>query len=66
MVSSLLNVSSPTNWQYTVFDRNGRQVAKGQLTNGQNFISTGALAGGLYLINFYNNSEQYTEKFMKR
>lgn len=65
-VSSALSVNSPSSFVYTIFDLSGRQVAKGQLTQGLNRVETGAITHGLYLILYTNNREQYTEKFMKQ
>jgi len=66
MVRSTLSVNSPAGYTYTIVDFNGRTLAKGQLTQGVNTISTGFLTNGMYLLQLTNNLEQYTEKFMKQ
>lgn len=66
MVTSTLTVNSPAGFAYLITDLSGRIVSKGQLTQGQNLLSTGSLTSGLYLVRFANNQEQYTEKFMKQ
>jgi hypothetical protein len=66
MVRSTVSVNSPSGYTYAILDFNGRTVAKGQLVQGVNTISTGFLTNGMYLLQFTNNQEQYTEKFMKQ
>jgi hypothetical protein len=65
LISGSLTINSPSPFGYTIFDRTGRQVAKGQLTQGVNTIMAPSMARGLYFIHFANNLEQYTDKFMK-
>ncbi len=60
-----IRVSSPGNFDYAVFDMNGRPVAKGQLTNGINNISGAALSSGMYIIRYSNAGEQWTDKLIR-
>ena len=64
--SNALMVSSPSLYTYIITDINGRQVAKGQVTEGSSTINTGAITAGMYLVRFNNGSEQHVEKFSKR
>lgn len=66
LVTGTLSVTSPSAYAYSIVDLNGRTVAKGQLAQGLSTINTGSLTGGLYIIQFTNQQEQYTEKFMKK
>lgn len=65
-VTGNLSINSPSPFVYTIVDLNGRSVAKGQLSQGLNTIATGFMTNGLYIIQYTNNKEQYTEKFMKQ
>jgi hypothetical protein len=66
IVRNNVTVNSPTTYNYNVFDLNGRMVSKGQLVRGLNTISSSSLTNGMYIIQYYTNSEQFTEKFMKQ
>lgn len=66
VVSSNLSVNSPAGFAYAVIDLSGRTVTKGQLAQGLNTVNTGFLTSGMYIVQFSNQQEQYTEKFMKR
>jgi hypothetical protein len=61
-----ISVNSPSLYAYAVVDLQGRQVAKGQLIQGLNTLTTAFLPDGLYILQYSNNQEQYTEKFMKK
>jgi hypothetical protein len=49
-----------------VIDYSGRTVAKGNLVQGMNSISTYELNSGMYILQSSNGQEQYIEKFMKQ
>jgi hypothetical protein len=60
-----LRISSPAVYSYTVFDFSGRILTKGQLREGVNTVSLNLSTTGLYLIQFSNGQESFTEKFNK-
>jgi len=64
--SNNIIVSSPGNYTYTIIDFNGKVLSKGQLSNGVNNINAPAASGGIYLIRFANNTEQWMDKFVKQ
>lgn len=66
MITSTMTISSPSNFAYTILDMSGRQVGKGRLTQGLNSVSVSQLTGGMFILQYTNQQEQYTEKFMKR
>lgn len=66
MVRSNLTINSPGAYQYGIVDLNGRQLVSGRLVQGVNTISPPFMPNGLYLIQFTNSQEQYTEKFNKQ
>lgn len=65
-VTSSLRISSPSNFGYTVLDMSGRAVARGNLIQGLNTLTPNFSTNGLYIIQFNNGKEVYTEKFSKQ
>lgn len=59
-----INVSSPGQYEYMIFDLNGRILNRGRIANGINNIKESKLINGLYIIRFANSEEQWTEKFV--
>lgn len=66
VTSQTLSVSSPGTFQYTVFDLHGKQITRGQLTSGINTIDAGRMINGMYMIRFADNTQQWTEKFVRQ
>ena len=69
LVSNITNtniiVTSPGNYNYAIYEFDGKTVSKGQLTNGLNSINTAAINAGMYIIRFANGNEQWIDKFVK-
>jgi len=63
--SSTIVVNSPGNYEYVIMDMNGRVTRKGKLVNGINNIDAGTIATGLYLVRFWDNELQWTDKFVR-
>lgn len=61
-----LTVSSPSAFAYAIVDAAGRIVGKGNLVQGLNILSPKFAANGIYLIQFHNGNEHFTEKFSKQ
>jgi hypothetical protein len=71
LVSNFINtnsilVNSPANYFYIIYDFNGKALSKGQLTNGLNTVAAIGMTRGMYIIRFDNNTEQWTDKFIKQ
>ncbi len=66
LVNGNITVTSPGNYSYIIYDLNGRQAAKGQLTAGMNQISSNGFSGGMYLIQFTDNTNLWTDKFVRQ
>lgn len=71
LVTNLINtntivITSPGTYSYTLYDFNGKTVHKGQLTNGLNNIDASAVTGGIYIIRFASNTEQWIEKLVRQ
>ena len=58
-------VSSPGSYSYQIFDFNGKQLAKGLLTTGNNTINANLL-NGMYMVQFSNGTDVWTEKLVRQ
>lgn len=61
-----LNISSPGQFEYTVFDMNGRAITRGRLSQGVSSVSLPFTSMGMYIIEFKNGNTTYTEKFTRK
>ena len=59
------NVTSPGNYTYKLIDLNGKQLAKGNLTSGNNIINANLL-NGMYLVQFSNGTDVWTDKLIRQ
>lgn len=64
--NGLLSVNSPGEYQYRIMDMNGHVVNRGQINIGLNTISTPAIAGGMYMIEYTNGMAHWIEKFVRQ
>ena len=65
-VTSNVRISSPSSYAYAVLDMTGRTIARGNLKQGVNDLSLNLSAAGIYFVQFQNNGEVFTERFMKQ
>lgn len=66
LVTGIITVTSPGKYSYTIFDLHGKQAARGQLTSGMNLISSAGISGGMYVIQFTDNNNMWTDKFVRQ
>jgi hypothetical protein len=66
ITQSDLNISSPGEFQYTIFEVSGRLVMQGRLANGLNNVNSSSLQRGMYFIRFTNGAQQITERFIRQ
>lgn len=66
ITTGTLRISSPGKYAYCVFDLTGRVVSKGALVQGMNTVSPHFSTSGLYIIQFTNGQDMFTEKFSKQ
>ncbi|MBM3417053.1 MAG: T9SS type A sorting domain-containing protein [Bacteroidetes bacterium] len=66
LVNNTITVTSPGNFSYAVYDMNGKLAANGQLVNGMNIISATVIPGGMYIIKFTDDNNQWTDKFVRQ
>jgi hypothetical protein len=65
VVHHQLETTSPSVYNYTIFDYSGRVMTTGRLIQGINTINTTNFIKGMYIIRFTNGIEVNSEKFMK-
>jgi len=63
---SYVTINSPGNYHYQVIDQSGRMISKGIVEKGYSRINAGSITTGIYIIRFTDETEQWTEKFIKR
>lgn len=66
VINNSVAINSNGLYDYHIADYSGRFLSKGKLAQGYNNIPVESLASGIYLIQFTNGTEQYTQKFMKQ
>jgi len=66
VVSGNLRVNSPSVYNYAVLDISGRVIYKGTLLQGINNLPLNFSTAGIYLIQYNNGSNVFTEKFNKQ
>ncbi len=71
LVSNLVSgntveVTSPGNFNFAVYDFHGRIMTEGKLVNGSNVINSGATGSGIYLIRYQNETGNWSEKFVRQ
>ena len=64
--NNLITVNSPGNYSYIIYDMNSKVTHRGQLSIGLNNINADRITGGLYIIQFSNGLEQWTDKFVRQ
>jgi hypothetical protein len=65
LVTYSININSPSNFDYQVYDLSGRSLLKGKLSAGSSSLNAMVLTQGMYVIRFSNGSESWTDKFVK-
>lgn len=66
ITNNTIHVSSPGNFNYTLIDFSGKTIASGQLVNGINVIDAGVLIRGMYVVRYYGNNQQWTDKLLRQ
>lgn len=64
--SNTISVNSPGNYDYMVYDFNGKVLARGVLVAGINSITANGMTGGMYMIRFSKDGQQWTEKIVRQ
>ncbi|NOT49798.1 MAG: T9SS type A sorting domain-containing protein [Chitinophagaceae bacterium] len=65
--SNAVEVSSPgSNYNYSLYDLNGKRLVQGKLETGSNNIIVPGITGGMYMIRFTNGADQWIDKFVKQ
>jgi hypothetical protein len=64
--TSSIEVSSPGNYNYFIYDLNGKIMTQGKLVNGNNSLYSGNITSGMYIVRFANETEQWMEKLVRQ
>jgi uncharacterized ubiquitin-like protein YukD len=64
--TSSIEVSSPGNYNYFIYDLNGKIMSQGKLVNGNNSLYSGSITSGMYIVRFANETEQWMEKLVRQ
>jgi len=64
--SNTISVNSPGNYEYMVYDFNGKTLARGILVAGINTITANGMTGGMYMVRFSKDGQQWTEKIVRQ
>jgi hypothetical protein len=64
--SNTISVNSPGNYDYMVYDFNGKTLARGVLVAGINTITAKSMTGGMYMVRFSKDGQQWTEKIVRQ
>jgi len=65
LVTGIITITSPGNFDYHIFDYSGKSLLKGKLSSGMNTVNANNLAQGMYLVRYNNGSQLWTEKLIK-
>ena len=66
VVAGTMRINSPSAFHYAIMDFSGRVINKGSLLQGVNNLALNFSTNGIYIIQYNNGSEVFTEKFMKQ
>jgi hypothetical protein len=66
LVTYSININSPSNFDYQVYDFSGRSLLRGKLSAGSSSLNAAPLTQGMYVIRFSNGSQSWTDKFVKQ
>lgn len=64
--SGPIQVTSPGQYEYALYDFQGRQLGKGPITQGLNLIGASGLTNGMYILRLSDGVQQWTEKLVRQ
>jgi hypothetical protein len=66
LVQTNITVNASENYQFRLSDANGRTLATGKGIAGVNTIDVSRYAGGMYILQLFNNNERQAERIIKQ
>ena len=66
LVNDNISVNASENYNYALFDANGRILSTGKNTKGMNFINVSMLSKGMYVLQMMTNDYKQTERIIKQ
>jgi hypothetical protein len=64
--SGTLYVNSPGNYDYTLIDLTGKMIRNGKIVSGINDIDITNVMPGVYIMRYYGNNGQWTDKILRQ
>ena len=64
--SGSIQVTSPGQFEYALYDLNGRQLGRGPITQGLNLIGASGMSNGMYILRLTDGVQQWTEKLVRQ
>jgi len=65
-VGSILKITSPAAYDFTITHINGSVVSRGHINAGQQQVALPQISRGMYIIQYYSPSETFSDKFVKQ
>jgi len=66
LVNNEVTINADLNYQYRISDMNGATISTGTGLKGTNRVNVSNLSRGMYIIQFFNNIQQQTERFIRQ
>ncbi len=64
--SNTIAVNSPGNFYYSITDLHGKTIQHGKLVHGMNYVTVANMTGGLYIVRFGDQRQQWTQKLLRQ
>ncbi len=66
LATNEITISADLNYQYRISDMNGATISTGTGLKGTNRVQVANLSRGMYIIQFFNNIQNQTERFIRQ
>ena len=66
LVNNEITINADLNYQYRISDMNGAAISTGIGLKGTNRVHVANLSSGMYIIQFFNNIQNQTERFIRQ
>ena len=66
LVNNEITINADLNYQYRISDMNGATISIGKGLKGTNRVNVSNLSRGMYIIQFFNNIQQQTERIIRQ
>lgn len=66
LVNNEITINADLNYQYRITDMNGAMISMGKGLKGTNRVNVSNLSRGMYIIQFFNNIQNQTERIIRQ